>query len=51
MVGSPYQTSENLISDIRFSQKLKPDMIGICMRIKYAQAKKLHNAAAVLKEG
>ena len=29
MVGSPYQTSENLIDDIRFLQKLMPDMIGI----------------------
>lgn len=29
MVGSPYQTTENLISDLRFLQQLKPDMIGI----------------------
>lgn len=29
MVGSPYQTTDNLISDIRFLQKLDPDMIGI----------------------
>lgn len=29
MVGSPYQTIDNLISDIRFLQKLDPDMIGI----------------------
>lgn len=29
MVGSPYQTTENLISDLRFLQKLMPDMIGI----------------------
>lgn len=29
MVGSPYQTIENLIFDIRFLQQLKPDMIGI----------------------
>jgi len=29
MVGSPYQTTENLIEDIRFLQELKPDMIGI----------------------
>ncbi len=29
MVGSPYQTPENLIADLRFLQKLKPDMIGI----------------------
>lgn len=29
MVGSPYQTTENLISDLRFLQELDPDMIGI----------------------
>ena len=29
MVGSPYQTVECLIKDLRFLQKLKPDMIGI----------------------
>ena len=29
MVGSPYQKTENLIEDIRFLQKLEPDMIGI----------------------
>lgn len=29
MVGSPYQTMDNLIEDIRFLQDLQPDMIGI----------------------
>lgn len=29
MVGSPYQTTEHLISDLRFLQELQPDMIGI----------------------
>jgi biotin synthase len=29
MVGSPYQTTENLIADLRFLQELRPDMIGI----------------------
>lgn len=29
MVGSPYQTIDNIISDFRFMQKLDPDMIGI----------------------
>lgn len=29
MVGSPYQTTEHLIQDLRFLQKLEPDMIGI----------------------
>ena len=29
MVGSPFQTTECLIEDLRFLQKLQPDMIGI----------------------
>jgi biotin synthase len=29
MVGTPYQTTENLVSDLRFLQELQPDMIGI----------------------
>ncbi len=29
MVGSPYQTTEILIKDLRFLQELEPDMIGI----------------------
>lgn len=29
MVGSPYQTKENLVSDIKFLNELQPDMIGI----------------------
>lgn len=29
MVGSPFQTTENLVSDLRFLQELEPDMIGI----------------------
>lgn len=29
MVGSPYQTIQHLLSDLRFLQELKPDMIGI----------------------
>ena len=29
MVGSPYQTTDNIISDLRFLQTLQPDMIGI----------------------
>ncbi len=37
MVGSPYQTTENLISDLRFLQKLQPDMIGIGLYITHAQ--------------
>ncbi len=29
MVGSPYQTVDNLITDLRFLEELQPDMIGI----------------------
>lgn len=29
MVGSPFQTPQNLVSDLRFLQELQPDMIGI----------------------
>ena len=29
MVGSPFQTLDNLIADLRFLQKLQPQMIGI----------------------
>lgn len=29
MVGSPYQTTDNLIADLRFLQELMPSMIGI----------------------
>lgn len=29
MVGSPYQTMEHIIADLRYLQKLQPDMIGI----------------------
>ncbi len=36
MVGSPYQTTDNLIQDIRFLQELEPDMIGIGPYISHA---------------
>ena len=29
MVGSPFQTAEEILSDLRFLQELQPDMIGI----------------------
>ena len=29
MVGSPYQRTEHLVKDIRFIQKLQPEMVGI----------------------
>lgn len=37
MVDSPYQTTENLIADLRFLQKLQPDMIGIGPFIRHEQ--------------
>ena len=37
MVGSPYQTTENIIADLRFLQKLKPAMIGIGPFIRHGQ--------------
>lgn len=36
MVGSPYQTTENLVKDLRFLQQLSPDMIGIGPYITHA---------------
>ncbi len=29
MVGSPFQTTDNIVADLRFLQQLDPDMIGI----------------------
>ena len=29
MVGSPYQTEENIVEDLNFLKELQPDMIGI----------------------
>ena len=37
MVGSPYQTTENIISDLKFLKELEPDMIGIGPFIHHAQ--------------
>lgn len=37
MVGSPYQQPHNLLSDLRFLQRLQPDMIGIGPYITHAQ--------------
>ncbi len=37
MVGSPFQTLDNLVADIRFLQELKPDMIGIGPFLPHAQ--------------
>lgn len=37
MVGSPFQTDENIIEDLRFMQELQPDMIGIGPFIAHSQ--------------
>jgi biotin synthase len=37
MVGSPYQTAQDLVTDIRFLQKLEPSMIGIGPFISHSQ--------------
>lgn len=37
MVSSPYQTTENLIEDLRFLQELQPAMIGIGPYITHAE--------------
>ncbi|MGN1014543.1 MAG: [FeFe] hydrogenase H-cluster radical SAM maturase HydE [Butyricicoccus sp.] len=37
MVGSPYQTTEHLIADLRFLQSLQPDMIGIGPYLTHAE--------------
>lgn len=37
MVGSPYQTVDNIIQDLQFLQELMPDMIGIGPYISHAQ--------------
>lgn len=37
MVGSPFQTTENLVADLRFLQELSPDMIGIGPYITHKQ--------------
>jgi len=42
MVGTPYQTTEHIVEDLRFLQKLQPDMIGIGPYITH-QNTPLHN--------
>ena len=37
MVGSPYQTTANLVEDLRFLQELQPHMIGIGPYITHAE--------------
>ena len=50
MVGSPWQTAENLLQDLRFLQKLQPDMIGIGPYITHEQTPFKDYASGTLKQ-
>lgn len=50
MVGSPYQTPENLLADLRFLQALQPDMIGIGPYITHAQTPFAHEASGTAEQ-
>ncbi len=50
MVGSPYQTSENLVLDLRFLQRLKPEMIGIGPYITHKDTPFSHYPSGTLKK-
>lgn len=49
MVGSPGQTTRELIADLRFLQQLQPDMIGIGPFIPHHNTLFLHEKAGTLK--
>ncbi len=49
MVGSPGQTAEELIADLRFLQELKPDMIGIGPFIPHHQTPFAHEKQGTLQ--
>ena len=48
MVGSPGQTTENLIADLRFLQRLRPDMIGIGPFISHKDTPFAHEPSGTL---
>lgn len=50
MVGSPYQTPETLLCDLRFLQKLAPDMIGIGPYITHEHTPFKHMPSGKLEE-
>ena len=50
MVGSPWQTAENLLQDLRFLQELQPDMIGIGPYITHEQTPFKDYASGTLKQ-
>ena len=49
MVGSPYQTTENIIEDLRFMQALQPHMIGIGPFIPHQDTRFRKEAAGTLE--
>ena len=49
MVGSPYQTTENIIEDLRFMQALQPHMIGIGPFIPHQDTRFRNEAAGTLE--
>ena len=50
MVGSPYQTRENILEDIRFMQDLNPHMIGIGPFIPHKDTQFAHEEPGTLKD-
>ena len=50
MVGSPYQTKEHIIEDLRFMQKLNPHMIGIGPFIPHKDTPFANEAPGLLKD-
>lgn len=50
MVGSPYQTTENVIADIRFMQELAPHMIGIGPFIPHKDTRFCEEPAGTLED-
>ncbi len=50
MVGSPWQTPQNLLADLRFLQQLAPDMIGIGPYITHAHTPFRDKPSGKLKE-
>ena len=50
MVGSPFQTTENLAEDLLFLQELQPDMVGIGPFIPHAQTPFAEFAGGTLRD-
>lgn len=50
MIGSPYQTPENIANDLIFIHELKPQMVGMGPFIPHAQTPFADNAAGTLRD-